>query len=256
MDVDDIRQYWEGRASSDGSAQSTTNDVYLREIEYSVVNDAVAHLKPESVLDVGCGDARTTARLAASNAEISFAGIDYSESMISNAKAVIAELGLSNLKVVVGDATKPISEKRHDLVYTNRCLINLPTWDLQRLALENIAKRLPTGKHFLMIENFVEGQQAFNATRRKFGLPEIPVRSHNCFFRRDQLLGEMEREFVVVEERNISSTYYLVSRVIYARICMDEGKSPDYFDAHHKYAAQLPFLGECGPVRALLFRKR
>ena len=79
MDFDAIQRYWEQRAASDRSAQSTTNDVYLRAIEYSVVDAAVVNLQPKRVLDVGCGDARTTAQLAAQHRALSFTGFDYSE---------------------------------------------------------------------------------------------------------------------------------------------------------------------------------
>jgi hypothetical protein len=60
----------------------------------------------------------------------------------------------------------------------------------------------------------------------------------------------------VAGETNISSAYYLASRVLYSRICQDSGTQPDYFDAHHRYASALPFCGEFGPVRMLCLKKR
>ena len=65
LDFDGIRNYWDTRASGDSSAQSTTQDVYLREIEYRVLAERVGRLRPARVADVGCGDGRTTLRLAA-----------------------------------------------------------------------------------------------------------------------------------------------------------------------------------------------
>jgi hypothetical protein len=106
-----------------------------------------------------------------------------------------------------------------------------------------------------MIENFVEGQDNFNRVRELFQLPPIKVRDHNLFFERSKLVDYMTGRFSLVEEHNISSTYYLVSRVIYSRICADRGVAPDYFDEHHRYAAGLPFAGEYGPVRCLVLRK-
>ena len=62
--------------------------------------------------------------------------------------------------------------------------------------------------------------------------------------------------FQVEDEINISSVYYLVSRIIYSKICYKAGKKPDYFDDHHRYAVALPFAGEFGPVRLICLRKR
>ena len=108
---------------------------------------------------------------------------------------------------------------------------------------------------YLMVENFIEGQNDFNQVRNNFGLPEIPIREHNYFFQRDRLVEYIGGRFQIEEEVNISSTYYLVSRVIYSKICSEAGQQPDYFDAHHRYAAGLPFAGEFGPVRLLCLKK-
>lgn len=256
MDFDQVRKYWEERAALDSSAQSTTQDFYMREIELRVVSSLIEKYQPTSVFDVGCGDARTTARLAAVFTNTNFFGGDYSESMVANAQVNIAGSGISNLQVMLCDISKPLPVSSLDMIYTTRCLINLPSWDLQQLALQHIAAGLRVGGLYVMIENFNEGNDNFNQIRREYGLPEIPVRDHNFYFNREQLVQYVEPNFDVLEEVNISSTYYLVSRVIYSKICQKEGKTPDYFDIHHESSAQLPFCGEFGPVRMICMRRK
>ena len=255
MDFSQVKKYWEERASADSSAQSTTQDYYLREIEFRVVKGLINQYMPASVMDVGCGDARTTARLATEFGDMKFVGGDYSESMVRNALGNIDSAGIKNLNVMLCDISRPLSVGRLDMIYSTRCLINLPTWDLQQIAIQNIADALVTGGLFVMIENFVEGHDNFNRVRGNFGLPEIPVREHNLFFSRDRLLDFVSNSFEVLDEVNISSTYYLASRAIYSKICQENGTDPDYFDAHHQYAAQLPFCGEFGPVRMICMRR-
>ena len=106
-----------------------------------------------------------------------------------------------------------------------------------------------------MIENFIDGHENFNQVRKDFGLPEIGMRDHNNFFNRKELLDFISGYFSVVEEVNISSTYYLVSRVIYSKICSEKNLNIDYFNDHHRYAAGLPFSGEFGPVRLICLKK-
>ena len=256
MDFDKIKQYWEERASSDSSAQSTTKDYYLREIEFQVLKDLIDRYRPTSVLDVGCGDARTTARLAVEFKKIEFVGCDYSESMVRNALANIDRVKIDNLKVVVCDISRPLQFSQLEIIYSTRCLINFPTWELQQTAIQNIADALVVGGLYVMIENFYEGHKNFNRIRSDFGLPEIAVREHNLFLNRPVLIDFISNYFKVLEEVNISSTYYLVSRVIYSKICQENGTDPDYFDMHHKYAAQLPFCGEFGPVRMICLMRK
>jgi len=256
LDYDEIRKYWDDRASGDSSAQSTTQDVYLREIESAVLSERIKRYAPASVADIGCGDGRTTARLAEQFTATRFTGFDYSSAMIGNTRALHCSGGkLPNIEFFQSDICDGLSGK-FDLMYTTRCLINVPPWEMQRRAIRNIHAALNDGGVYLMIENFVEGQQNFNEVRKSFGLPEIAIRDHNLFFSRDRLLPFLADLFLVEEEVNISSAYYLVSRVIYSRMCADAGKQPDYFDDHHRYAAGLPFCGEYGPVRILTLRKK
>ncbi len=255
MNFDAIRDYWEDRAAEDSSVQSTTQDVYLREIELAVLAERIGKYSPARVADVGCGDGRTTTRLASRYPEAFFTGLDYSPSMVENARRVQASGSVSNVRFEPGDVSKGLGSGPFDLIYTTRCLINLPSWDFQKAAIEHICAALVPGGVYLMIENFIEGQSNFNRIRERFDLPPIAIRNHNCFFERQSLLNDVSRRFTVEEELNISSTYYLVSRVVYSKMCAATGAQPDYFDDHHKLAAELPFCGEYGPVRLTCLRK-
>lgn len=255
MDFNEIRQYWDQRAGGDSSVQSTTQDIYLREIEFEAVLAQIQKYAPARVADVGSGDGRTTVRLASRVAAANFTGFDYADSMVDNARKIHAHGDGARVRFDSLDICEGLTES-FDLIYTTRCLINLPSWELQMQALHNIHAALPAGGTYVMVENFVEGQNNFNQLRRQYGLNEIPVRVHNKFFERSRLMEFADPLFSLAYEANISSTYYLMSRVIYARICRDAGVEPDYFDDHHKLAAGLPFCGEFGPVRLVCFKKR
>ncbi|QWD32244.1 class I SAM-dependent methyltransferase [Polynucleobacter paneuropaeus] len=252
--IQEIKNYWDQRASDDDTAQSTTQDVYLRSIEQHVLLQWIEKIKPSTIADIGCGDGRTTIGLAQSLREITFSGYDYSQAMIHNANKNLAVEDISNITFLRHDVCDEFYGV-HELMLSTRCLINLPTWAMQQQAIRNIHNGLSAKGYYLMIENFADGQENFNQLRRKFDLPEIPQRSHNLFFNRNQLSEFLKNLFCVEHEINISSTYYMVSRIIYSRICQDENRTPDYFDKHHKYAASLPFMGEYGPVRLLVLKK-
>ncbi len=254
FDFEDIKRYWEERAANDSSAQSTTQDYYLREIELNVLSERLVNYAPRRVADVGCGDGRTTSRLASKFKNASFTGFDYSRAMIENAKSLFDTHGVAKVDFRELDILKGLPDT-FDLIYTTRCLINLPSWELQKEAIEKIHDALAEGGVYVMVENFIEGHNNLNQIRKNFGLAEIPVREHNYFFQRQRLFDYVERMFRIEEETNISSAYYLVSRVIYSKLCAEKGEMPDYFDDHHRFAVALPFCGEYGPVRLICLRK-
>lgn len=250
-----IKTYWNDRAGFDSSQQSTTMDVWLRDIESRVLAESIRRFQPSKICDVGCGDGRTTINAALSNPEAQFFGFDYSDNMVKNANENKNRHGVNNVNFAVGDVTEYSEFNKFDFMYSTRCLINLVDWSAQKKALNNIKNSLVRGGMYLMIENFIEGQNAFNSLRSSFGLPLIPIRNHNTFFHTEQLLDFMSDDFHVDSDVNISSTYYIVSRLIYSSICKEENVVPDYYDIHHELAAKLPFLGEFGPVRAIRFTK-
>ena len=255
-DPSQIKAYWDNRAAQDTSAQSTTMDVWLRHIEANFVSHCIQKFGPSVIHDVGCGDGLTTLHCAREHPDKKFLGSDYSEAMIHNSRKNLERQGLSNVDFLVSDATEGWVQRDVELAFSTRCLINLSAWDEQLRVIRNIHDSLVDKGLYLMIENFMEGHILFNSLREQFGLPQIEVRDHNTFFNRDQLIDSTATLFDVVEEKNISSSYYMVSRIIYSKLCADSGSTPDYFDKHHQLGADLPFAGEYGPVRAILLRKR
>lgn len=254
--AEDIKAYWNNRASVNSSIQSTTMDIWLRHIEAEFLIGKIKKYKPRHVCDIGCGDGLTTIRCAKENLTAEIFGFDYSDSMIANSIANARNYEIKNIKFSINDVTNWTSFQNFDFIYSTRCLINLTNWNAQVKALSNIERYLSPGGIYIMIENFIEGQELFNSLRKKFDLSPIPVRFHNNFFERDKLLNQMSEHFDIIEEVNISSTYYLVSRIIYSSICKNNNCTPDYNDIHHRLAASLPFSGEYGPVRAIVFCKK
>jgi SAM-dependent methyltransferase len=255
-DADIIRKYWEERAAGDPSAQSTTRDYYLRDIEFRVLRDEIMQRKPLRIFDIGCGDAFTTSRLAGAFPGISFVGGDYTPYMLKNAERNAKNCNVRNLTLINYDVSSPVDVGVFDFVYTTRCLINLPGWELQKAAIENISRLLSTGGTYVMIENFLDGQRELNELRGHFGLPEIGVRHHNFFLDEAQLTEFLKRDFGIEAVRNISSAYYMVTRVIYSKICQNRGTEPDYFDEHHELGSKLPFCGNFGPVKMMVLTRK
>lgn len=259
MQSNKIKKYWDERAIKlRGTLSTTTNDVWLRNIEVSLLMAQLKNFSQiSSVLDIGCGDGNTIITLAKNFPTINFVGIDYSEKMVQNAKEKLSIESLDNrVKFIVSDVldlSKNIG--KFDAVISDRCLINLPSRDLQSKAIKNIHSVLNSRGVYFAIENFIEGHKEFNIQRKKLGLQEIPVRWHNNFFSESWFLSFIKNLFDTVEEIKFASTYYLVTRVVFSKLCRLQKTEPSYEHPIYEIASQLDSVGDFAPMRFYLLKK-
>ncbi len=257
MEYDEVKEYWDSRAGKDKSPQSTTNDYYLRELEIRNLKAAISKYKKskKTVADFGCGDGFSTVELAKTFPDMLFFGYDYSKNMIDIANKIKNEQKIKNVSFEVIDVVKDQVPSKFDIVFTDRCIINLLTWDLQKLSIKRIFDSLNPEGVFIMIENFADGQDEFNKLRKEVGLDEIPIREHNFYLDKKILIPYLKEFGKVLEIQNISSLYYVVSRIIYSQICKMNNITPDYFDIHHKLGSLLPSAGNFGPVSMIVVER-
>ena len=143
------------------------------------------------------------------------------------------------------------------MIISDRCIINLPDRNLQKKAIIKIRNVLRRNGHYIMVENFVEGHREMNRLRRKLNLEEIPIRWHNTYLDEKFVNDNLLPFFSLKKRENISSIYYLITRVVYSKICAEEGREPDYDNIIYKIAVNLDEnLGNYGPTTLLLFKKK
>ena len=252
-----IRDYWNERAKGASlkgdSPQATTDDIYLRSLEAVVLDNAIKSINKNKikVLDIGCGDGLTTCRLSQNEKIHSITGIDYSEEMIEIAIRRKAELKASHLDFQVGNALELASkdDEGYDLIITNRCLINLESWEDQKKAISKIYDSLVFGGSYFATENFIDGHNNMNELRRSLGLMEIPVRWHNLFYEDKQYFEYSSSIFNEVIVENFASSYYYITRGVYSKLCNVTGDIIDYNNNLHKIAVDFPSFGNFAPLK-------
>lgn len=185
----------------------------MRELEVAFVERYLA--ANQRAADVGCGDGRATRRYAQKVA--SMLGIERSEHLRAIAFDEQAAEPIPNLEFAAGDILD-LSDYAgaFDVVITERVLINLPSWEHQRQALDQIARALKTGGHYVMLENTNDGDEALNRVREAVGLKPIPQHWHNLFLDWDAFASHVPSAFELVERRGFS-LYYVLTRV-YAQL--------------------------------------
>ncbi len=247
-----VKEFWETQAKENKTTEFATNpDGNYRELEISRIGD---DLKDKTtVLDVGCGNGYSTLIFAKRFPNMKIVGVDYSPEMIAFANealekepklkkrvrfAVADVLALSKDKELVG---------KFDFVVSERCVINLLTWAKQKASILEMKKTLKKNGVILLCENTHDGLDRLNSLRKSLGLFAITVRWHNRYLLEKELLPFIKRTFKVRAIKNIGSLYYIISRVVYAKLADLEGKQPSYNHPMNVIAKELPSIGEFSP---------
>lgn len=104
-------------------------------------------LRPDDVvLDVGCGDGRTTAAIAKSVPNGSVTGVDLSPDMVSHATAQHCRPPVNNLRFAQADAAALPFTDEFSVVFSNATLHWVPD---QRAAVRGISRALRPGGRFV-----------------------------------------------------------------------------------------------------------
>src|SRR5262245_31247319 len=141
MDSQQIKDHWADWATKYGtSSRATTMVESAKALETDALIRRIGDLPdPCMVLEIGCGNGINCIRLAKRFPHMRFYGVDYSEEMISLAKELAKTEGvLDRTRFVVADLLDLHSDikidQQYDIVFTDRCLINLETLEKQAQA--------------------------------------------------------------------------------------------------------------------------
>jgi ubiquinone/menaquinone biosynthesis C-methylase UbiE len=205
----EIRRIWAKRAREEGhDPHCTLPDYHLHALEAQYV---LRHLKSSDVaLDIGCGNGMTTVQFATRVSRI--IGGDCVEEMLVRARAMHARENLEYRVLDILDLQIP--DATFDVVIAERCLINLPDWEMQKQAIREVARVLKPGGRFLMSESYEEAFLAFAALRQRFGIPPMRRHPNNYLLREQWLRAFLPQLFDIVSVEKMG-VYYFVSRIIH-----------------------------------------
>ena len=250
-----IKLFWEKRASDNAKKinsemGNTLDDVNLRKLEIKAILKYIHN--NQKVLDVGCGNGYSTIDFASSK-KISIDGIDYSKQMILNARKLLS-YKRNKIKGKVNFFQRDIlddnlGEEKYDVIITERCLINLDTWNKQKKALMNLHKYLKTGGYLLMIEGFKDNLNEINKIRQKYKLKPIDIVWHNLFFDKIKFEKFAKKYFKIEHIDNFGSTYMLITRTLFHLLKDNYDKDID------RLATLLPNFGNYNYQRLYILKK-
>jgi ubiquinone/menaquinone biosynthesis C-methylase UbiE len=211
-----IKEYWEKPQTV------SLRDENLRLLEQRMIE---THLEPtESLLEIGCGDCVNT--LNYSRSSQSTLAMDYSRAMLKKAKMRVIQDSSDRIHLLNGDlrSLRALKKKFHTII-SQRCLINLSSWEEQREALLIVLDKLQDRGIFLLLETTHQGLETLNGLRQRAGFAPIPQPWHNQNFDLPQLLEFLKKNFQIEVMKDFS-LYFMNTRVLSPLLGLVPGTPP------------------------------
>lgn len=185
-------------------------DKHLINLEIALIKEKI--LPGSKILDAGCGEGEGTV-VYASIPGCSVHAVDFSDTRLKKAAERLE--GCTNVKLQKVDFLGSYElDKDYDYVVSQRFLINLMEWDLQKKVITDLMGMLKPGGVFLMLEGCVDGVDQLNQFRALYGLPGIDVKWHNLFFDNNRLIEFMKSSGHAIAEEDGLGDYFLLTRGI------------------------------------------
>ncbi len=237
-------QHWDDWALKFGTnLRSTTKCQSIKALEIAALSRGIeSALRAQNlqrrprILEVGCGNGFNGIALLNAFPEILWLGVDFSREMVQQARLNIAQStdGSSDrIAVVEGDALtlsrsnilskfeelsrtfrEELEPVDFDIIYTDRCLINLASAQEQVSACENIRNLLTLSGRFLMLENSVQTHFRLNDLREKVGLQRREVADFNVFIDEGKVLPCLEPLFDLISVEDFGSLHDVILYVL------------------------------------------
>jgi ubiquinone/menaquinone biosynthesis C-methylase UbiE len=201
---DEVLNYWEH------DYVESMYDKNLLNAEIELIRDLIP--SNSKILDAGCGEGEGT--LAYSSIPGVFIhAVDFSETRLKKAAERLA--GLNNILIkkvdFLGKYTLDID---YDVIVSQRFLINLMEWELQKKVLLELMAMLKQEGKLIMLEGSKKGVESLNEFRSAWGLDPIPVKWHNLFFSDVDLKNFMQNNNFKLIKQDGLGTYFLLTRGI------------------------------------------
>jgi len=240
------RKFWDERAALGDIAG--TNDYLLKNLELDLLRKRIPdHAR---VLDLGCGNGQTLITLVREK-KCRGVGIDFSTQMILSAQNNAKKEGIQDRLVFMKGSLEdiPADIGVFDCVITERSLINLNSESVQKKAFLDIMDCLKDKGRYFMIESSIDGLERTNEMRVSLGLEPIGPPWHNVFLREANVADWANKKYTLEEVYPFSSTYYFLSRVVYAKIAQDKNEELRYDSDINLVSCKLAPVGNFGPAR-------
>lgn len=247
MDDLNILEYW------NREDVESMYDKHLLNAEIALIKSYIPN--GTKILDAGCGEGEGTKEYSLIKG-VTVHAADFSDTRLKKAAEMLKDR--DNVVFKKTDFLKDyVLDNDYDVVVSQRFLINLPGWELQQKVLNDLMRMLRSGGVLLMLEGSVNGVDALNDFRALYGLPAIPIKWHNYFFKDKLLVDFMAEEGYSLIKEDGLGVYFLMTRGV--RPVFDEKLNWDCdfnrISATKEISERLGLGSKCSRLKLWVFKK-
>ena len=225
MDSRQIQEHWKSWATTYGNdLRATTKSRTAKALELDALRRRFHTIQVttpiERVLEAGCGNGINCVELAKQFSETHFDGIDLIPEMVAAAVENSHAGGVADRTRFFASGVLDIDgvgdlKQSYDIVFTDRCLINLNEVALQNQAITTLASRVRPGGYLLMIENSMATYHKQNECREFLGLKPREPAAFNLFFDESEICPHIAHIGLnLIDVEDFSSLHDLVLYVL------------------------------------------
>lgn len=235
LNLEEIRSHWKDWAGKYGKElRATTKTSTLKTIEVDALARAIRSIEIEkgselTILEMGCGNGQNCLSLSRLFPQASFTGVDFISEMVDAANSLKKDNGVSDAQLTFREGNVlnlDFPQSSFDIIFTDRCLINLNTDSLQQQAIKSLSDSLKDGGYLLMIENSQQTYDDQNKARELVGLAPRTPAEFNHFFNEDTLLPYIAS--IGLDLRDVEDFISIHDLVLYVLVPMLNGGVVDY----------------------------
>lgn len=272
MNLQDIEKHWSLWAQTyKDDLRATTKTATIKQLEVYALLRAIQRLGIQTdaaldVLEVGCGNGYNCFGLANSLTNATFTGVDFIEEMVLHARSLQPNFPTAATEFYQGNVlaldSHPSLKPHYDIVFTDRCIINLNSFELQRDAVKQLLAKVRPNGHLLMIENMTASYGWQNELRSSAGLMPRTPDKFNLFIDEENLIASIKDEATLVDSETFAALHDLL---LYVLIPMTNGGHTDYAHPLVEAATKLLLVnddrfsrafGAFGQNRLLVFQRK
>jgi len=262
--MDPIQEHYKKLAGVFGdSKEMSMEDTFTKESEITEIIKNITYFsrkkRSRKVLEIGCGNGYT-ARIMSDSLDIDYTGIDFCDDLVK----IASERKIEKYRFNSGNVLDlEFRDNTFDIIFSERCLINLDSWEKQKKSISEIFRVLKKGGIFIMVECFTDGLDNLNEARRVLGLPPVVQKFHNLYFDKSafmdfiegkfSLYGKTHPDFASLQKSNFLSTYYYGRSVLYPAI--NQNKELEYNNKFVEFFSYLEPHGEYSYIQSIVLEK-
>jgi len=185
-------------------------DKNLLNLEIKLIKAGIG--QKSKILDAGCGEGEGTLEYSKIPG-VKVHAVDFSETRLKKAARRLFKQKNVLLKKV-DFLGKYSLDSNYDIIISQRFLINLMEWRLQKKVLLDFISMLKQNSKLLLLEGSTLGVNSLNHFRKLFGLKPIPVKWHNLFLNDKTLIKFMKSNGMKLIEEDGLGEYFILTRGI------------------------------------------